>query len=62
MLKHPTAKFDFKPFLMTPEQHRRQAELLRARHQDDLAKELELLAHTIAGAQLCVVTDDEATN
>src|ERR1700674_2439740 len=59
MLKNPTAKFDFKPFLMTPEQHRRQAEMLRARHQDQLAKEHELLAHTIAGAQLCVAAEDE---
>ena len=62
MQKNPTGKFNFKPFLMTPEQHRRQAQILRARHQDDLAKEHELLAHTIAGAQFCVAADDEAAN
>ena len=59
MLKNPKARFDFKPFLMSPEQHRRQAEMLRARHQDDLATEHELLAHTIAGAQFYVPLDDD---
>ena len=28
----------------------------------DLEEEHELLAHTIAGAQLCVVADDDAAN
>jgi hypothetical protein len=62
MSKNLNAKFDFKPFLMTPEQHRRLAEKFRALHQNALAKEHELLAHTIARAQFCVATDDEANN
>ena len=55
----PTVKFDFRPFLMTPEQHRRLAEKFRALHQVGLAKEHELLAHTIARAQFCVTSEDE---
>jgi len=62
MLKNPTAKRDFKPFLMTPEQHRRQAEMLRGRHLDDLAKEHELFAHTIARGQFYLASDDETAN
>jgi hypothetical protein len=62
MSKIPNSKFDYKPFLMTPEQHRRQADMLRTCHQHDLAKEHELLAHTIARAQFCVATEDETAN
>jgi hypothetical protein len=51
MLKNPNAKFDFKSLLMTPEQHRRQAEVLRTRHQIARAKEHDLLAHPIARGQ-----------
>ena len=62
MSNNPTVKFSFKPFLMTPEQHRRQAEVLRARRLDQLAREHELFAHTIARAQFCIETEDETAS
>jgi hypothetical protein len=62
MPKNPIAKFDFKPFLMTPERHRRVAKMLRTCHQHELAREHELLAHAIASAQFCVRSEDETVN
>lgn len=62
MPKYLTAKFEIKPFLMTPDQHRRLAERFRALKQDALAEEHELLAHTIASAQFYVAAEDETTN